>query len=208
MTHPLFSFETEFAPDGAILSGPARTYVSRDEADQHAAKARAEGEANARMMAEARAATAVDKVLTHLSPAREQIAQIADELRREAAELAMAAARKIAGDALDAHGAQTAAAGVAEAVRLLKGSPIVYVSAAPDALPEIERRLDQLRRQRGSLAVEFIPDGQAKPGDWRVEWSEGVAAFSRDDVEAAIAAVVAARLQDPVEPQLDLFSAA
>ncbi len=207
MTHPAFSFETEFTSDGAILSGPQRTYVSLEEAGQTAARARSEGETSARQSAESRTAAAVDRILAQLAPAHEQIARLADELRREAAELAMIAARKIAGDALDARAVETATAGVAEALRLLKGSPVVRVSVAADALAEVQHRLEQ-NRQRGALAIEFVADPQAQPGDWRVEWNEGVAAFRREDVEAAISAVVAERLSDPVEPQLDLFNAA
>lgn len=203
MTHPSFNFETEFTASGAVLSGPARTYVSRAEADQIAAAARAEGEARARAVAAAN----VERIVGQMAPVSQQLARIADALRREAAELALMAARKIAGDALDARGAEVAAAGVADAVRLLKNAPVIHVSAAPEALPEIEHKLDQLRRQRGAFAVDFTADPSARPGDWRVEWAEGVARFSRDDVEAAITAAVAARLDDPVEPQLDFFAA-
>jgi flagellar assembly protein FliH len=203
MTHAAFSFETEFTADGAVLSGPARTYVSRVEVDQIAAAARAEGEARARAVAAAN----VERIVGQMAPVAAQIAGIADALRREAAELALMAARKIAGDALDARGIEAAANGVAEAVRLLKNAPVIHVCAAPAALPEIAQKLEQLRQQRGAFAVDFAADPSAKPGDWRVEWGEGVVAFSRDDVEAAIAAAIAARLDDPVEFQLELFSA-
>jgi len=38
-------------------------------------------------------------------------------------------------------------------------------------------------------------------------WADGSAGFSREGVEAAIEAIITARLQDPVAPQLELFSA-
>ena len=47
-----------------------------------------------------------------------------------------------------------------------------------------------------------------RPGDWRISWSEGPTGFSREAVEAMIENALRARLQDPVEPQLELFSAA
>lgn len=203
MTQPApFHFQTEFTADGAVLSGPAQSYFSRDEAQKLAADARAAGVADAK----ASGFAGVDRIVGHLSPVATQLAQVAEALRREAAELAIIAAKKIAGDALDRNGAQTAAAAVENAVRLLKNNPAIVVSAAPDSLPQIELRMEQLRRGKG-LAISFFADPKSKPGDWRVEWADGVASFSRDDVEAAIEAAVRARLTDPVEPQLELFSA-
>jgi flagellar assembly protein FliH len=199
-----FQFQTEFTPDGDVIGGPKRKYVLREEADQIAANARADGEAKA----QAKGIASMDRVVGHLAPVSAQLAQIADALRQEAAELALIAARKIAGDALDKAGAEAAANAIAEAVKLLKGNPVVTVSVAPDSVPEVQRRLEQLRQQGRAASLSFIADPSAKPGDWRVEWDDGAVGFSREQVEAAIDAVIKARLQDPVEPQLELFSAA
>jgi flagellar assembly protein FliH len=201
--HKPFSFATEFTPEGEVLSGPAQSYFSRDEAARLAEKARTEGAAQAKAAGFAN----VDRIVSSLSPVAVQLAKIAEELRREAAELALIAARKIAGDALDANGAKLAAEAIADAVRLLKVNPTVTVAATPDSLMEIQIRMEQLKRQSGPLAITFIADPAARPGDWRVQWSEGVIGFSREDVEAAIDNAVRARLDDPVEPQLELFSA-
>ncbi len=145
---------------------------------------------------------------SHLAPVAPQLAAIAETLRREAAELAIAAASRIAGHALDANGAKVAADAIANAVRLLKNAPTVVVSAAEDAAPEIELRLEALRKEGRVSAITFTPSAEARPGDWRIEWAEGSAGFSREDVEAAINAIIEDRLQDPVEPQLELFSVA
>jgi flagellar assembly protein FliH len=199
-----FKFATEFTPAGDVVGGPQQRFFSRAEADQLTAKALAEGEARARQKGFA----SVDQIVAHLSPVSAQLAQIADTLRREAAELAMIAARKIAGQALDAAGTEAAAAAIAETVRLLKSSPVIVVSLAHEAIPEVEQRMEQLRRQGRGADISFVGDAKARPGDWRIEWAEGSAGFSREQVEAAIEAVINARLQDPVEPQLELFSAA
>jgi flagellar assembly protein FliH len=203
-----FAFETEFTPSGDVLRGPDRKYLSREEADQLAAKALNEGETRARQAVEAKGFASVDKVAAHLSPVAAQLAALADTLRREAAELAMIAARKIAGEALDKNGEAVAADAIANAVRQLKGNPTVVVSVAPDALPQIERRLEQLRRHGIGASLQFIGDAKAKPGDWRISWAEGSTGFSREAVETMIENALRARLQDPVEPQLELFSAA
>ncbi len=120
----------------------------------------------------------------------------------------MIAARKIAGAALDRNGEETAAAAIASAIKQLKGSTEVVVSVAPESIPQIERRLEQLRRHGIGATLQFVGDANAKPGDWRVSWGEGATGFSRDAVASAIENALKARLDDPVEPQLELFSAA
>lgn len=199
-----YQFQTEFTPDGDVVGGPQRKYLPREEVDRIAASARAEGEAKA----QAKGIASMDRVAGHIAPVSAQLAQIADALRREAAELALIAARKIAGDALDKAGNEAAANAIAQTIKLLKGNPVVMISLAPASLPEVQQRLEQLRSQGGAASIAFVADPDAKPGDWRVEWSEGAAGFSRAEVEAAIEAVINARLQDPIEPQLELFSAA
>ncbi|MEZ6030733.1 MAG: FliH/SctL family protein [Hyphomonadaceae bacterium] len=210
MSEPLspFTFETEFTPNGDVLKGPDRRFFTRDEADELAAKARAEGETRARQSAETKGFASVDRIAGHLAPVSAQLAAIADALRQEAAELAMIAARKIAGAALDKNGEEAAAVAIANAVSQLKGNPVVVISVAPDSLAQIERRFEQLRRHGIGAALQFVGDPQAKPGDWKVSWGEGSTGFSREAVEAAIEKALNARLSDPVEPQLELFSAA
>lgn len=206
--HSRFNFEVEFTPAGDVLKGPDRKFFSREETDLLAAKARSEGETRARQAAEAKGFASVDKVAAHLSPVAAQLAAAATTLRQEAAELAMIAARKIAGAALDSNGEDVAAAAIANAVRQLKGNPVVVVSVMPDSMPQVERRLEQLRRHGIGATLQFVGDPNAKPGDWHVSWGEGASGFSRDAVAAAIEKVLNARLDDPVEPQLELFSAA
>jgi flagellar assembly protein FliH len=162
----------------------------------------------ARQAAEARGFAAVDKIIAHLSPVAARLAATADLLRQEAAELALIAARRIAGAALDRNGEAVAADAIAGAVRQLKANPVIIVSVAPDSLPQIERRLEQLRRQGVGGSIQFVGDPSARPGDWRVSWSEGETGFSREAVASAIDDILKTRLEDPVEGQLELFSAA
>ena len=199
-----FLFATEFNADGEVLSGPERKYFSRDEADQLAAKARAEGEARAKQAGFA----SVDRIVGALAPVAAQLSAAAEQLRAEAAELAMIAAKRIAGAALDRQGEEIAAAAIADVIRQLKLNPAITVAISPDAIPAVERRLEQLRAKGVGGSVSFAPDARAKPGDWRGEWADGATGFSRDAVEAAIDTIIASRLQDPVAPQLDLFAAA
>jgi len=50
-----------------VLSGPAKKYFSRDEADQLAAEARAEADVRARQSVEAKGFAAVDRIVVNLA---------------------------------------------------------------------------------------------------------------------------------------------
>jgi flagellar assembly protein FliH len=209
MTQPSpFQFATEFASNGEVLSGPERKYFSREETDQMAARARNEGEAKARQTIEAKGFASVDRIVVSLAPVAAQLAAIAEQLRAEAAELAIIAARRIAGAALDANGAETAAQAISEVVCNLKLNPSITVGVPPEAMPEVQRRIEQLRAKGVGGSINFVPDPNAKPGDWKVVWGDGSAGFNRENVEATIDSIISSRLQDPVAPQLDLFAAA
>lgn len=205
--HRVFAFETEFTPAGDIIGGPDRKFYSREETEQREGAARVDGERRAMQSAEAKGLASIDRIAQHLAPVPPQIAAIADQLRREAAELAMIAARRIAGAALDAHGADAAANAIEATMRQLKAGPAIIVSAAPEAQPEIQRRIERLRQSGHGSAISFTVDPNARPGDWRVEWAEGSVGFNRDQVEAALDAMMTTHLETPVESQLDLFVA-
>ncbi len=203
-----FSFATEFSSSGEVISGPERKYISREEADQIAVQARTEGEAKARQATEAKGFASVDRIVVSLAPVAAQLHAIAAGLRAEAAELALIAAKKIAGTALDRAGEEAAAIAIADTISQLKAGPSIIVACAPESIEAIERRLEQLRAKGIGAGISFRVDPRARPGDWRVEWSDGSAGFSREGIETTIESVLSARLQDPIAPQLDLFSAA
>ena len=203
MSAQAFVFGTEFSPSGDVLGAPASRLVARSELEAEVARAQSE----ARLSAQAQGYAAVDRMLAQLAPVADKLSAAATLLRREAAELALAAARVIAGKALDADGEAAAAAAIASVLHMLKDKPGVAVCVSPDALAIVEQRMEQLARQGRAPPVTFASDPGARPGDWRIVWGEGAAAFSRAEAEAAVEAAIQSRLDDPVAPQLDLFAA-
>jgi flagellar assembly protein FliH len=200
MTQPKsFAFQTEFAPDGQVIGGAGARYVPREEADALAAAARTEAEKAARQSAIARSMSTLERIEAQLVPALDALERIAEALRREAGELAMIAARKIAGSALDAFGSDSASAAIAETVRELKSGARIVVTVAPDAQAAIEERVAALAGEADRQRIIFRTDPSQRTGDWRVEWEHGAAAFSRSAVEAELEAVISRRLNDPVD---------
>jgi len=196
--HPTFAFETEFAPDGHVIGGAGARYLPREEADALAEAARKDAETRARQSALARSQAALERIEAHLAPVPPALEALADTLRREAAELALVAARKIAGMALDAFGPEAAADGVARTLARLKGGARVIVSAAPEAQAAIEERAASGGLAGSGIRIVFVADPGARPGDWRVEWDQGMVAFNREDVEAELEEILARRMADPI----------
>lgn len=204
MTSDAFIFDTEFTHDGQVLSQGERAWYSREEASQLSSKARAEGEKSAHD----KGVAALQVFLADFNRVHAGLVQAAAQVREEAAELALAAARKIAGAALDANGEAAAIDALTNAIRNLKTGPSITVFVPKDALPALLPRMEKLKSEGLADSIRLKADEGARPGDWRIEWADGAQGFDREKVTDAIEQAVRARLQDPVEEQPDLFSAA
>ncbi len=204
MSADAFVFDTEFTADGNVLTHGERAWYSRDEALELAQRARAEGEA----AAQDQGVAALHKFVSDFGALHAGLVQAATNLREEAAELALAAARKVAGAALDANGEAAASDALVDAVRNLKSAPSIVVIVPRDALPALLPRMEKLKAEGAADAIRLQADDNARPGDWRIEWGEGAHGFDREAVAESVEQAVRARLQDPVGEQPDLFSAA
>ena len=204
MTTDAFVFDTEFTADGNVLSAGERAWYSREEATELAQRARVEGES----AAQDHGVAALQAFLADFNRLHAGLVQAATQVREEAAELALAAARKIAGAALDANGEAAAIDAMAEAIRNLRGGPAIVVIVPKEALPALLPRMEKLKSEGAAAAIRLEADENARPGDWRIEWAEGAQGFDREQVAETIEQAVRTRLQDPVEEQPDLFSAA
>jgi len=196
-----FAFETEFAPDGAIVSqapkklGPDEVEAERAEAYQRGAKdatAQAEREAAAALQALADAASAV---LTRLDAESQA-------MRTEAAQVAMAAARKIAGAALDEFGHARVAEAIEAAMDMLRHQPRLVVKLAPDAAEKLGPRIAEMCETHAYAGAILVrPQPSMRKGEVAIDWSDGVITTNPDDaaqrIEALIEAALAAPTQSP-----------
>lgn len=201
-----FEFTTEFTPNGEVLSGDKPAFRRVEEVERDLAKAREEGQAAAMASIEARIAKSLETIAAQLTPAEQVIGRTAASLRNDAVDLAMAAARRIAGAALDEFGADIAVEAIASAAAQLREAPEIVVVAPPETAHGAALRLDNMAGVSGK--VRFEPDPTARPGDWRIEFAQGAVAHRREDVEKAIEDALEQRKNDPVESQLDLFGGA
>ena len=187
-----FLFDTDFRRPSGQAEAVAQAAVAAAEAQAHA-RGLHEGRAEAQGQAEARLADA----LTRLSLAAAGLLSRADERDAEredqALAFAVALARKLAGDALDAQ----PLAGIEEAARAalhhLRGVPHLAVRVNEGLVEEAETLVKRLARERGyegRLVVLGEPD--LAPGDARLEWADGGIVRDRARIEAAALSAVSA----------------
>jgi flagellar assembly protein FliH len=192
-----FAFDTEFAPDGAIVStaprklGPDEVRAERDDAYKAGARdatAQAEREAAAALQALADAASAV---LTRLDVESRT-------MREEAARVALAAARKIAGAALDAYGPERAAAAVEAAMDMLRHQPRLVVKLSPEAAEQLGPRIAEMCETHAYAGAVLVrPQAGLRNGDVVVDWADGVISMNPDEAAKRIEDLIEAALAAP-----------
>ncbi|GIK50223.1 MAG: hypothetical protein KJZ75_15975 [Hyphomonadaceae bacterium] len=192
-----YAFDTEFAPDGAIVSAAPRPLTPEEvEAERQAAYRK--GAQDALAQAERDTAAALQALADAASAVVTRLDAESKSMREEAARVAMAAARKIAGAALDAYGQERAAAAVEAAMDALRHQPRLVVRISSEAAETLKPRIEEMvatHAYAGAVLVRPQP-GFAK-GDVVIDWSDGVISMKPDDAAARIETLIEAALAAP-----------
>lgn len=188
-----FGFDRVFAPDGTVLRDGERVkrVLTETEAD---AKAEAAAEA-ARAEEGVLAGRAQTEALKQISARMQLVLARMDaesaQIREDAARLAVAAARAIAGRALETHGDQTVLDCAREALADLRAEPRLAVRVAPAMADTLA---DALMAEADRLgfdgAVAVRPDPDVAAGDCALEWRSGSIERTASEIEARIGALV------------------
>jgi len=116
-------------------------------------------------------------------------------MRAEAALVALAASRKIAGAALDAFGHERAAAAIEAAMDALRHQPRLVVKLSPEAAEALKPRIAEMTETHayaGAVLVRAEPGLRA--GAVIIDWSDGVVRMNPDDAAQRIATLIDAAL--------------
>jgi flagellar assembly protein FliH len=195
-----FAFDREFAADGTVLRDGEKIKKVLTEAEAKALATAAADEARRSEEAQAAnaAADALRQVAAKLQALHARLDQESEALREDAARLALAAARAIAGAALDQYGAQTVEACVTEALADLRAEPRIAVRVAPHLADPLAERLYAFAEAEGlEGAVIVRADEDVSGGDCVIEWRAGAIERSASEIEARIAEAVGKWLADP-----------
>ena len=195
-----FDFDREFAPDGRILrEGDTFKRVYTEEEMQMVAEQAAEA---ARQVAEAQeaAAEAAGQVVHQVAGLLGRMQAESEAMRQDAARLALASARIIAGAALEQFGEETLTNCITEALSDLRSEPRIAVRVNPsmaDALAEILEGEAAQRGLEGALIVRA--DAEIARTDCVLEWRSGAIERTTADIEARIEQAVTNWLAQPRE---------
>jgi len=192
-----YAFDTEFAPDGAILSAAPKP-PTPDEVEAERVAAYSKGAQDATAQAEREAAVALQALADAASAVLTRLDAESRAMREEAARVALAAARKIAGAALDAYGAERAAAAIEAAMDTLRHQPRLLVKLSPEAVDVLKPRIDEMTETHayaGAVLVRAQPG--LRKGEVSIDWSDGVITMNPDEAAQRIEALVEAALAAP-----------
>ena len=189
-----FAFDTEFAPDGAILSDAPKRLTPEEIAAECAA-AYERGKQDALAQAERQAAAALEALAGAASAVLTRLDAESRSMRAEAASVALAAARKIAGAALDGFAGERVNAAIESAMDALRHQPRLLVKLAPEAVEQLKPRIDAMCESH-AYAGAILVRGQAglRKGEVTIDWSDGVVSSSPQETEARISALIEAAL--------------
>lgn len=190
-----FLFDTDFRPrpdNPATVKEAAALAetVARAEAEGYARGLR-EGQAMAEQQIQARLSDAITRLglaaagLIGQSDARDQSRE------DEAMDFAVALARKIAGEALDAQPLAAIGDAARAALQHLRGVPHLVVRVHESLVDDSEALVKRLAREHGfegRLVVLGEPD--LAPGDARMEWADGGVVRDRARIEAAVLSAI------------------
>jgi flagellar assembly protein FliH len=178
-----FQFDTDFG-DGAHVIPSARrkrVYVA-DEVDVLVEAARREGEASAMAQAEAARAHALKQIADAARAGLSVLTESAFAHKQAAAELALIAARKIAGGALEMFPGAPIEAALGVLAREIEAAPRLVIRLS-DSDAELQEIIEEAARDggfAGQIAFKSVPG--APTASFALEWPDGRAGF---DPEAA-----------------------
>ena len=199
-----FTFDTEFVAGDERRTAEAERRRKKTLSIEEIETLQAEAHAEGRNDAAARNAEATERALAALGLAiraavGEAQAEI-EQVRAEAAAIALAAARKLAPAAIAALPAGDVEAALRSAMHQAIGEPRVTLRAAPAVVEVLEARLADIAHEEGYEGrVAVAADPAMMGADCRIEWRGGGAERREQAIEDALTALIAHRFSHQVK---------
>ena len=192
-----YAFETEFGPDGAIVKDAAPK-LTPEEIEAERAAAYERGKQDAVAQAERQAAAALQALADAASAVLTRLDAESQSMRAEAAHVAIAAARKIAGAALDAFGEERAVAAIEAAMDALRHQPRLVVKLSPEVAENLKPRIAEMCETHAYAGVVLVREQAGlRTGEVIIDWSDGLIAMNPDEAAERINSLVEVALAAP-----------
>ena len=201
---PKFTFDTEFsgAEDRRAPAAQARQKqtLTIEELESLKNTARSEGESSA----QARATDALERTVAALTISVRAALDVShaeiEQVRDDAARLALAMARKIAPAALAALPTGDVEVALRQAMHQAIAEPRITLRAAPAVTAVLEPRLNDIAHEEGYEGRVLIAADPAMTGaDCRIEWRGGGAERSESSIEDALNALISRHFSHTVK---------
>jgi flagellar assembly protein FliH len=197
MTAVKFTFDTNFDPDdpsGGLSDARRRRSYTNDEIEAIRTAAYEDGRRSGEVRATEMLAASVMQFAEAVRDALSVIDKDVEAIRADAAQLALAAATKLASAALahapDAEIADTLRVALHEAI----SETHVTVKAAPGLVHELQDKLTEVAVQEGFEGrLRFVPDATLYGADCRIEWRGGGIERAHGRIEEHLADLIARR---------------
>jgi flagellar assembly protein FliH len=199
-----YTFDIEFRPEGDLISNAARARQKKayttEEIDTLSSKAREQGMKSGQVRAAEQQTQEVSKLAMALRDVVTRSSRATDDVREEAALIALAAARKLAGFAIDALPSADVEEVLRHALHQALGEPRVVLHTSPKVAEMLRPKLAEIAHEEG-FEGRVVVTGDAAMGhaDCRIEWRGGGAERSQAAIESAIAELIANRFSHPSE---------
>ena len=199
-----YTFDVEFRPEGDLISNAARARQKKayttDEIDQISSRARDQGLKAGQVRAAEAQVQEVAKLAEALRAVVARTTRATDEVRAEAALIAIATARKLAGVAVDALPSADVEEVLRHALHQALGEPRIVLHTSPQVAEILQPRLAEIALEEGFEGrVVVSGDARMATADCRIEWRGGGAERSQSQIEAAIGELIARRFSHPSE---------
>lgn len=191
-----YSFDTEFAPEnGGVRPDAAPKRLTMDQVEAERAKAYDRGKQDAQAQAERDIAAHAAALAQSAAAILKRLDGESNAMRADAARVALAAAHKIAGAALEAYGIERAAAAVEAAMDALRHHPRLLLKLPSAAAEALRPRIEQLTEAHGyGGAVLVRAEPGMKTGEISIDWSDGMILLDPADTAQRIEALIDAAL--------------
>ncbi|MEJ1967326.1 MAG: FliH/SctL family protein [Rhizomicrobium sp.] len=197
-----YTFDTEFRPEGDLVSNAARARQKKaytvEEIDTLSARARDQGLKAGQVRAAEAQAAEMAQLVTVLREIVTRSGRATLAVREEAAMLALAVARRLAGAALDALPSADVEEALRHVLHQAVGEPRIVLHASPKVADLLKPRLAEIAHEEGFDGRVIVSGEAAMQGaDCRIEWRGGGTERSEDAIAAAIADLIARRFSNP-----------
>ena len=197
-TSSKFTFDTEFRADSDVVSSAARARQKQtmtvEEIEAMIARAQREGAESAEVRTAEKINQTVAALVISLRAALDQSHAEIETVREEAAQLAIACARKIATAAMAALPAADVEAALREAMHHGISEPRITLRAAPGVTAVLQDRVESIAHEEGYDGRVLIAADPALAGaDCRIEWRGGGSERSETAIEKTLEALVTRR---------------